>query len=319
MKLVKVTDIFNIRYGNQLDLNKMEQIKNSSSGVNFISRTAKNNGVSAIVKEKNNVQLFPEGCLTVALGGSSLSTFLQPKNFYTGQNVAVLADKLKLSNNEKLYYCLALKANAFRYTTCGREANRTLANLLIPSKDEIPSWVYDVNIHEYDDLSLPYSKEKVPALNTLNWSWFKLEELFEIKKGKRLTKANMTAGKTPFIGSIDANNGYRENIGQKPIHTGNTITVNYNGSVAEAFYQPEAFWASDDVNVLYPKFEINSFIALFIVPLIKMEKYRFNYGRKWHVERMNISKIKLPITEKKEPDFEFMEKYIKSLSFSKQI
>lgn len=29
--------------------------------------------------------------------------------------------------------------------------------------------------------------------------------------------------------------------------------MRYNGSVGEAFYQPKAFWATDDVNVLYFK------------------------------------------------------------------
>jgi type I restriction enzyme M protein len=151
------------------------------------------------------------------------------------------------------------------------------------------------------------------------WKWFKLEEIFVIKKGKRLTKANMIEGKVPFIGSIDNNNGCREFIGQKPIHLGNTITVNYNGSVAEAFYQPKPFWASDDVNVLYPKFIMNEYSAIFIVSLIKLEKYRFNYGRKWHLERMRISEIKLPIDESNLPDYEFMENYIKTLPFSEKI
>jgi hypothetical protein len=129
----------------------------------------------------------------------------------------------------------------------------------------------------------------------------------------------MVKGDTPFVGSIDSNNGYREYIDRDPIHKGNTITVNYNGSVAEAFYQPKPFWASDDVNVLYPKFSMNAFNALFIVSIIKAEKYRYNYGRKWHLERMNETKIKLPSTKKKEPDFDFMENFIKSLPYSKSI
>jgi type I restriction enzyme M protein len=154
--------------------------------------------------------------------------------------------------------------------------------------------------------------------NDREWKWYKLEDLFEIRKGKRLTKLNMTGGSTPFIGSIDNNNGYREFIGQKPIHDGNTITVNYNGSVAEAFYQPKPFWASDDVNVLYPRFKMNHFNALFLVSLIKMEKYRFNYGRKWHMERMASTEIKLPSVEGT-PDFDYMEAFIKTLAYNDQL
>jgi hypothetical protein len=50
-----------------------------------------------------------------------------------------------------------------------------------------------------------------------------------------------------------------------------------------------------------------------------MEKYRYSYGRKWGIERMNESLIKLPVDNKENPDFEFMENYIKSLPFSVSI
>jgi type I restriction enzyme M protein len=155
-------------------------------------------------------------------------------------------------------------------------------------------------------------------LNVENWTYFKLtdEKLFEIKKGKRLTKEDFIEGKTPFIGAIDSNNGYRDFIEQDPIHKENTITINYNGSVAESFYQPKPFWASDDVNVLYPKFALNPFIALFLTTIISLEKFRFNYGRKWGLLRMQESLIKLPAKNGK-PDFEFMENYIKNLNISK--
>jgi hypothetical protein len=129
----------------------------------------------------------------------------------------------------------------------------------------------------------------------------------------------MKVGHTPYIGAIDGNNGYRQLISTEPIHDGNTITVNYNGSVGEAFYQPEPYWASDDVNVLYPKFKMNKYSALFICAIIRKEKYRFNFGRKWHVERMRVSKIKLPIKSEGKPDYEFMERYIKCLPYSKVI
>ncbi len=154
-------------------------------------------------------------------------------------------------------------------------------------------------------------------LNIENWTYFKLTDksLFDIKKGKRLTKEDFIVGNTPFIGAIDGNNGYRDFIEQQPIHEKNTITINYNGSVAEAFFQPKDFWASDDVNVLYPKFELNTFNALFLTTVIRLEKFRFNYGRKWGLERMKESLIKLP-TKNGKPDFDFMEFYIKSFNIS---
>lgn len=46
-----------------------------------------------------------------------------------------------MSLDRKLYYCLCIEANQFRYSTYGREANRTIRHLTIPALEEIPSWV----------------------------------------------------------------------------------------------------------------------------------------------------------------------------------
>ena len=64
---------------------------------------------------------------------------------------------------------------------------------------------------------------------------------------------------------------------------------------------------------------MNIHIAFFLIPLIRKEKYRYSYGRKWGIGRMNESLIKLPVNKKGEPDFKFMEDYIKSLPYSKQL
>ncbi|KAB2946961.1 MAG: restriction endonuclease subunit S [Candidatus Methanoperedens sp.] len=156
-------------------------------------------------------------------------------------------------------------------------------------------------------------------VNTNSWKPFRYDELFYIQKGKRIINRDTQPGTTPCIRPIDSNNGVDRYIDIKPNHSENTITVNYNGSsVAETFYQPIPYFALDDVNILYPKnnFRLNMFIAMFLITLIRKEKYRFNYGRKWKLERMNESIIKLPVKENGEPDIEFMEKYIKSLMSS---
>jgi hypothetical protein len=318
MKYCKLSEIFDVSYGTKLDMNKMNI--SSDSTIAFVSRSSKNNGVVSYVDPFNGISPLSPGLITVTLGGSYLlSSFLQEKPFYTGQNVAVLSSKENLTNEEKLYYCLCIEQNRFRYSAFGREANRTLKDILIPSVTSIPKWVKQTNLSKFENAKASFSTNQTPSLVLNAWQPFRLNELFYIKKGKRLTEANMIKGKTPFIGAIDNNNGYRQFIGQQPIHEGNTITVNYNGSVAEAFYQPKPFWASDDVNVLYPKFKMNQYNALFIVTLIKQEKYRFNYGRKWHLGRMNTSEIKLPVNKKGNPDFGYMERYIKTLNYSVSI
>lgn len=152
-------------------------------------------------------------------------------------------------------------------------------------------------------------KKKV---DTREWGSFALGTLFNIVKGKRLTKAEMKSGKTPFIGSSALNNGCTAMIGNdKNQHPENTITVCYNGSVGETFYQDQPYIASDDVNVLYPKFTMNRQIALFIVPLIKGVSSRYDYIDKWKKEAMEADKIYLPVDKNGDPDWDYMEEYMK--------
>ena len=122
----------------------------------------------------------------------------------------------------------------------------------------------------------------------------------------------MVDGIIPYIGAIDSNNGITAYISNDTqLHSPNTISVSYNGSIAEAFFQTKMFWATDDVNVLYPKYRINRYIALFLTTLINKEKYRFNYGRKWDKNSMLESKIKLPVTIDNAPDWDWIEQYVK--------
>ena len=314
----RLDEIFYIRYGSQLDLNKCE-ICGVGEGYNFVNRSNANCGVSSRILRVEKKEPFKAGSITVAMGGSVLSSFVQQEDFYTGQNVKVLVPLKEMSLSEKLFYCQCIEANRFRFSTFGREANYTFDSLLVPSRDEVPPKIKKANTDlSFNSKSLSETKIK---LNTSNWKWFRYDEIFEIKKGKRLTKADMQDGNIPYIGAIDSNNGISAYISNdEHLHQGNTITVSYNGSIAEAFYQTTKFWATDDVNVLYPKFTLNRYIAMFLITLIHREKYRFNYGRKWDKELMEASLIKLPAVKiapsEYEPDWQFMEDYIKSLPYS---
>jgi hypothetical protein len=291
-----------------------------SNSLNFVGRSARNNSVVASVASIDGAAVFPAGSITVALGGAVLASRLQPKDFYTAQNVAVLKPLKEMSIAELIFYCKAIEHNKFRYGTFGREANRTLRTLLVPTLESIPSWVRSTrlpDIGHYRDASITPVEHMV--LDTSQWHTFKYEDLFDIKKGKRLTKQNMKPGKTPFVGSSDSKNGITAHIAQEPIHQGNTISVCYNGSVGEAFYQPEAFWASDDVNVLYPHFELTPARALFLTTLIKKEKFKYNYGRKWHLARMKKSQIKLPVNKDHNLDLEYIDRFMLSLPYSSAI
>ncbi|MGN8833705.1 restriction endonuclease subunit S [Selenomonas montiformis] len=151
-------------------------------------------------------------------------------------------------------------------------------------------------------------------IDTSVWKPFEIKRLFKVVKGKRLTKKDMLDGDTPFIGSSAFNNGVTNYIGNdNNVHEGNLITVAYNGSVGETFYHDYKFIASDDVNVLYPKFELNKFIALFLCPIIKKAGRAYEFVDKWKKEDMEKTLIYLPAISKDEPDWQYMETYMKKI------
>ena len=94
-KSVLLSNLFEIDYGNKFDLCTLTEL--DKDGVAFVSRTEKNNGVSARVAEIEGVSPYSAGKITVALGGSIGMSFLQPEPFYTGQNVAVLTPRSKIA------------------------------------------------------------------------------------------------------------------------------------------------------------------------------------------------------------------------------
>ena len=145
-----------------------------------------------------------------------------------------------------------------------------------------------------------------------HWGSFRLGDLFDIVKGSRLTKTDMREGNIRYIGASSFNNGITAYIGNdEQLHPANTLTVCYNGSdIGRTFYQTEPYWATDDVNVLYPKFEMNEDIALFFAPIIKCVGGLHEYDDKWKLDDMKKDIIKLPIKADGTPDFAYMESYI---------
>ena len=95
------------------------------------------------------------------------------------------------------------------------------------------------------------------------------------------------------------------------------ISVARNGSFpGTAFLQPRAFFATDDAHVLYPKSDVTPQALLFVCALIRRECYRFNYGRKWSLDKMRAWSIRLPCDRDGAPDWPWMARYMTTLDFS---
>lgn len=150
-------------------------------------------------------------------------------------------------------------------------------------------------------------------LTDREWRAFKLEELFEIKGSKTTHISiikNLKEGKYPYITTQTNNNGqakytklYTEN--------GNILVID-SAVVGFCTYQKNNFSASDHVEKLIPKFNINKYIALFLTTQINNNNSKkFSYAFKASQTRLKDTVIFLPITELLQPDYKFMEAYMR--------
>lgn len=315
--MVKLKDIFDLWYGVNLEVVNSTVVDN---GIPFVSRQSVNNGVVCNVAPIEGIMPNPAHTLSIAVSGSVLSTFYHDYEYYSGRDVYVAKPKEPMTKEEMLYYAYIIEQNKYRYNY-GRGANRTFKDILVPKREEIPYYIKDIITPTIKKETI--NKELI-KLNTTNWKWFKIKELFEV----RLTKGDIIAdkveeGDVPLISSGEGNNGVVKYInkngdGKAETFKANSITLDM---FCHANYQPRDYYAVGHgrVNILLPRFEINVYIGLFICSLMNKESYRFSYGRAVYSSVAEEMKIKLPATPSGNPDWQFMEDYIKSLPYSKNL
>lgn len=161
-------------------------------------------------------------------------------------------------------------------------------------------------------------------IDMTDWQWFQLggdEGLCDVVYGVNLELVNCveTDKNDPeavaFVSRTESNNGVSAYV--KPVpgvipQPKDTITVAGGGSVLATFLQTQSFYSGRDLYLLYPKEDISRKAKLFLVTVIKANKYRYNYGRQANVTLPHL-RLCLPATPDGKPDWQWMESYVDSL------
>ena len=300
------------------------QANYNDGDIPFVASGNFNNGVLKYLEPKKDEILDAGNCITVSpIDGSS---FYQEDDFLgrggAGSSIILLYNpNLNLYNGYFIATVIRTVCRKYAYSDMANKDTIGAEKIKLPvdetgNPDFSYMELYMKNLElavssSLTDLQLAKKSDISGTLDISSWKLFQISELFNVQKGKRLTKADMKDGKIRFIGASAINNGITAYISNdEHLHPQNTITLSYNGSIGEAFYQDEIFWASDDVNVLYPKFEMNREMAFFIIPLLKTAGKRYAFIDKWKKEDMEKSKIPLPVDKDGNPDYKYMKNNI---------
>ena len=154
------------------------------------------------------------------------------------------------------------------------------------------------------------------VIDTSNWKEFTLTKLFDIKGSKTTPKNNLNLtsdGKYPYITTAATNNGIA-GYSDKYTEEGNVITID-SAVLGTAFYQKDNFTASDHVEKLIPKFEINELIGQYLASVLNASAryYQYAYNNKRSQIALKKEVINLPATPDGEPDWQYMESYMKKI------
>lgn len=298
-------------------------------GINpYVSATNNNNG---IVFYSNDVVCHKGNSITVSDFGQA---FYQSTNF-SGTHIIVLVPKFNMNKEIGIFVstCITKTVNkkySFGYAVSSTRFARE--KVLLPSKNDEPDYEYMENfikeiyskkqkeMSDYITLKLKnVSYKNIDELKNKKWKEYNIDYIFNILPGKRLEKRNMMVGTIPFIGASYSNNGitnYVSNINNTLDR--NVLGVNYNGSVVENFYHKYKCIFSDDVKRFHLKEYIdNEYVLLFFKTIILMQKNKYKYGYKFNESRMKRQKILIPVNSKLQPDYEYMEQFIKNIMYKK--
>ena len=155
------------------------------------------------------------------------------------------------------------------------------------------------------------------VLDVSKWRRFPIVSLFTVRGSKTTPPREVAAlppGDHPYVTTQATNNGVA-GFYDHYTEDGGVLTID-SAVMGYCSYQARPFSASDHVEVLAPKFRMSPLAALFLVTLLNVEQYRYNYGRKCSQKRLRHTSIALPATPNDTPNWRWMERFMQTLPYS---
>lgn len=317
MKMIQIQDLFEVKGGSNITASQLTELPFTNSiPVVGASGVLEKTVVGYIDKDKVSNKIFPQHTIYVSTNGALCCTaFLAPWEFTGNVDMVALIEKQPLTIRQKLYYCLCINANKYRFSYGRKPKGIRFSSLEIPAPEEIPAWVETIELpQQYTNKAKSDEKVELPPVS--EWKEFKYTDLFDLEKarGPKVSEIKNTTGSTAYISATSENNGIKCFCNSKPEHEGKRITC---GHLGDCFYQETPFVGSNVV-VMNPKFSINRQIGLFMTTILNQNKFLFSYagGGVAGISKLSKMSLSLPVTPEGQPDYDLMERYINSLPYS---
>lgn len=289
----------------------------------LISSGKENNGIIAYISD-DKAKLWNAGTITVDMFGKA---FYQTNSYHCVSHgrVNILIPKVQFSERVGKYVAcviemVSIKKYQFTEMCTGKKLLKDIIKLPVDD-NENPDWNY---MEEYiknledrvkDTLDKFSQKNTSEKIDTRDWKEFKVGDLFSsVETGSLQSTNDIQNGQVPVISSSMFNNGILGYFDVEKQYV-NKITVAYRGAGAGfVSYHPEPFNATLNCGILHETFKLTPYIAEFMCSILTatlLSKYDFK-----HIitpSRLLQETIKLPVDNNGEPDWVYMENFMKSI------
>lgn len=349
-KEFKVGDLFQSR-----KIKKYPSIPEDEGKLPFISSSSFNNGVACRV----NAESIEGNCLTVTTNGSCFDVFYHKHPIAVSCDVEVLySDMLNEKNAVFIATVLELEKFKYAYgrKPKNNKVFDTYIKLPVLSDPETNDPILDPNKKYSSEGYIPdfeYMENYIKSLNHKpittacggadklqlgidKWEEFKLSKICSIQMAKSNDKGSLDEGIVPFVGRTASNNGVQCYVDTSDINKGECITVSLVGTNVALWHDAD-FAASQNIAILRNTvFNVRS--AQFLCSLLNfVMRGVFSYGRTVNKSDLEAMRLRLPILRDPKtdepiidpnstyspngyiPDFDFMERYIKSLPYGDRL
>ncbi|MBO6155575.1 MAG: restriction endonuclease subunit S [Lachnospiraceae bacterium] len=347
------------RTESQKGLFEIENCKCGSAGelddgsdINYIGAKKSDNGVMRSVSLDGNTNLVSKGhgIMFICDGEGSVGYTNYMDSDFIGSTTTSIGYDDALTETNAMFLVSVLDNEKFKYSY-GRKYRKNLINaeIYLPVQhnadnsifidetkkysDEgyVPDWQfmedYIKSLH-HKPLSTHNNKKQVPDLKKDNWKEFRFGDLItDIYKAKAINKDDLSEASDSnntirYITRTSGNNGCElladiRDIDSKFIEKANAISI--GDTTATCFYQDEPFITGDHMVVVRADSWLNKYTAFFVLTLLNNEQYKYSYGRAFLMDRIKETLVKLPADTNGNPDWEFMENYIKSLPYGDRL
>ena len=320
--------------GNIMDISACRYTgkSNSKSGlVPYVGATSRNNGVLTFLDVDKECILKGNCIVFICNGDGSIGYSVYRETDFVGSVDVKIGRSPNLNRYTGMFISTACCMNRPRYSfgykrTIPRIKKESV--LLPATSDGDPDYAYmeeymrSVEKELLDKYSQYIANRKMGGVDDvkdefkyLKWSAFELISLFEIKStSSSIDKKNLNGinGEIPYVTRSGSDNGIASFVSNQENYDtdhGNVITIGLDTQTVN--YQPTSFYTGQNIQVLSSKY-INRYTALFIIPLIKNQMKKFNWGGNGAtLGRLKKLQLLLPAKSDGTPDYGFMEKYMK--------